>query len=139
MKIVYFYCVLDIVHKGHILTMKNAKSLAGKDGKLIVGVLTDKAVMEKKLKPILSFAERIDLASAIEFADVVVPQETYSPLPNVLQIRPDILIESPSHGDKTITEARKIMEKLGGKVVILPYYPEQSSSNIKKTIEKKRK
>ncbi len=48
MKLVYSYYVLDIVHKGHLLMMKNAKSIAGKDGKLIVGILTDEAVMEKK-------------------------------------------------------------------------------------------
>jgi len=45
--IVYSYYVLDIIHSGHLLMMKNAKTLAGSDGKLIVGILTDKATMEK--------------------------------------------------------------------------------------------
>lgn len=79
MKLVYSYYVLDIVHKGHLLMMKNAKSIAGKDGKLIVGILTDEAVMELKKKPILSFEERVELANAIEYVDLVVAQETYSP------------------------------------------------------------
>jgi len=30
--------------------MRNAKAIAGEDGKLIVGILTDEAVMEKKPK-----------------------------------------------------------------------------------------
>ena len=51
MKIVYSYYVLDIVHKGHLVMMENAKALAGEDGRLIVGILTDAAVMEKKRKP----------------------------------------------------------------------------------------
>lgn len=97
MKIVYSYYVLDIVHKGHLLMMKNAKAIAGEDGKLIVGILTDKAVMEKKPKPTMSFEERIELASAIKYVDVAVAQETYSPLPNVMKIKPDILMESTSH------------------------------------------
>ncbi|MCK5031334.1 MAG: adenylyltransferase/cytidyltransferase family protein, partial [Thermoplasmatales archaeon] len=60
MIIVYSYYVLDLIHKGHLLMMKNSKSIAGKGGKLIVGILTDDAVMEKKPKrPILSFDERI--------------------------------------------------------------------------------
>jgi len=62
MKLVYSYYVLDIVHKGHLLMMKNAKAIAGEDGKLIVGILTDEAVMEKKPKPILSFEDRVNLA-----------------------------------------------------------------------------
>ena len=139
MKIVYSYYVLDIVHTGHLLMMKNSKALAGKDGKLIVGILTDEAVMEKKPRPVLSFPERRELAASIKYVDIVVPQATYSPLPNALKIRPDILMESSSHGDAAIKEARKVMEKIGGRVMVLPYYPAQSSTNIKKAISEKLK
>ncbi len=138
MKIVYSYYVLDIVHKGHLLMMKNAKAIAGDDGKLIVGILTDEAVMEKKTKPILPFDERIELASAIKYVDLAVAQETYSPLPNVKKIRPDILMESSSHDDEAIEEAREVMESIKGKVIVLPYFPTQSSSDIKNSIKKER-
>ena len=67
MKIVYSYYVLDIVHMGHILMMKNAKEMAGKDGILVVGILTDEAVMEKKPKPVVPFDDRINLAQAIKY------------------------------------------------------------------------
>jgi len=114
--------------------MENAKAIAGKDGKLVVGILTDEAVMEKKLKPIISFDERFDLANAIKYVDLVVAQETYSPLPNVKKIKPDILMESTSHTDEAIEEACEVMESIGGKVIVVPYYPSQSSTNIKKKI-----
>ncbi|MBW1672534.1 MAG: adenylyltransferase/cytidyltransferase family protein [Deltaproteobacteria bacterium] len=137
MKLVYSYYVLDIVHKGHLLMMKNAKAIAGEDGKLIVGILTDEAVMEKKGKPILSFEERIELASAIKYVDVAVAQETYSPLPNVMRIKPDILMESTSHDEEAIEKAREYMDSINGKVVVLPYFPSQSSKEIKESIKKK--
>jgi cytidyltransferase-like protein len=135
MKLVYSYYVLDIVHKGHLLMMKNAKAIAGEDGKLIVGILTDEAVMEKKERPILSFEERIELASAIKYVDVAVAQETYSPLPNVMRIRPDILMESTSHSEEAIEEAREVMESINGKVIVLPYLPSQSTTLIKNCIK----
>ena len=139
MKIVYSYYVLDLIHKGHLLMMKNSKALAGKDGKLIVGILTDEATMEKKPKPpILSFDERIDIARAIKYVDAAVPQETYSPIPNIKKIRPDILLESGSHSEKEIKETREVVESYGGRVVVMPYYPSQSSTNIKKRIEGER-
>ena len=47
-KVVYSYYCLDIIHSGHLLMMKNCKALAGEDGTLVVGILTDEAVMEKK-------------------------------------------------------------------------------------------
>ena len=114
--------------------MKNSKAIAGEDGKLIVGILTDEAVMEKKPKPILSFDERIELARAIRYVDLVVPQETYSPLPNVIKIKPDILMESTSHDEKEIEKARKVMESINGRVIVMPYYPNHSSTKIKNEI-----
>ena len=139
MKIVYSYYVLDLVHKGHLKMMENAKAIAGKDGKSIVGILTDEAVMELKSRPIISFDERFDLANAIKYVDLVVAQETYSPLPNVKKIKPDILMESSSHTDEAIEDARKVMESIGGKVIVIPYYPSQSSSSIKEKINGKNK
>ena len=135
MKLVYSYYVLDIVHKGHLKMMENAKAIAGKDGKLIVGILTDEAVMEKKSKPILSFDERFDLANALKYIDLVVAQETYSPLPNLKKIKPDILMESSSHAEEDIKEAQKVMESLGGKVVIIPYFPTVCSTIIKTRVK----
>ncbi len=135
MKLVYSYYVLDIVHKGHLLMMKNARAIAGKDGKLIVGILTDEAVMEKKPRPTLKFEDRIELASAIKYVDVAVAQETYSPLPNVKKIRPDVLMESTSHSEEAIEEAREVMESINGKVIVIPYFPSQSTTNIKNSIK----
>ena len=135
MKLVYSYYVLDIVHRGHLLMMKNAKAIAGPDGKLIVGILTDEAIMEKKPKPITSFEERIELASAIKYVDLAVAQETYSPLPNIMRIKPDILMESTSHDEQEIEKAREYMESINGKVVVLPYFPSQSSTDIKNDIK----
>lgn len=135
MKIVYSYYVLDIVHAGHLLMMRNAKAVAGEDGKLIVGILTDEAVMEKKSRPTIPFEERIELASAIKYVDLAVAQETYSPLPNVRKIKPDVLMESSSHDEQDTEEAREFMESIGGKVIVVPYYPSQSSREIKNLVK----
>lgn len=136
MKIVYSYYVADILHRGHILMMKNAKAIAGEDGKLIIGVLTDKATMEKKPKPTMSFDERMMLVEAIKYADVVVAQETYSPLPNVRRIKPDVLMESTSHDPNDVKRAEETVKEWGGKVICLPYLPDLSSSAIKQRIRK---
>lgn len=130
MKIVYAYVVADILHTGHLLFLENAKSLGDK---LVVGVLTDKAVMEKKPKPAIPFKDRIALVRALKCVDVAVAQTEYSPLRNAMAIKPDILIESTSH---KLMPANKYMEKIGGRVVIQPYYPEVSSTDIKERVKK---
>ncbi len=131
MKTIYSYYVLDLIHRGHIRQMKNCKTIVGKDGISIVGILTDKAVMEQKQKPILSFDERLAVADAIKYNDLVVPQETYSPIENIKVMRPDFVAESTSHKAEAIKEAKKY-----AKVFTFPYFPEQSSTNIKRKIKR---
>ena len=135
MNIVYSYFVLDIVHRGHLMMLKNAKAIAGPDGRLIVGIVSDEAVLAKKGKaPILDFSERLELANAIEFVDLVVGQQDYTPFKNVRNIVPNILMESESHDDAQIEEGQKLMDELGGRVVVLPYFQGQSSTLIKTKI-----
>lgn len=131
MKVVYAYVVADLLHMGHVLTLENAKSFGDK---LIVGVLTDEATMEKKPKPVLSFSERMRLVQALKCVDAVVPQETYSPILNIKKIKPDTVMESESHSEKDLEETKNLVESFGGKVIVMPYYPEQSSSKIKENI-----
>ena len=136
-KIVYSYYVLDIVHRGHLLQMQNAKAAVGNDGISVVGILTEKAVLEKKPKsPVLGFDERMLLAQAIRFNDFVISQDTYSPVSNISFLHPDILMESQSHDEKDIEEAQRIMDAIGGRVITTPYYPLTSSSKIKDAIRR---
>ena len=135
MKKVYSYYSLDIFHLGHLIMIKKCRKVAGESGKLVVGILTDEAVMEKKSKPIMSFEERFKIAKSIKYIDEVVPQTTYSPLMNVRELKPDILMESESHEKKEIKNAKNLMNSLGGEIIIIPYFKSQSSTNIKNLIK----
>ena len=135
MNLVYSYYVLDIVHRGHLLMMKNSKAIAGENGRLIVGIVSDEAVIAQKGSlPILSFSERLELAQSIKYVDLVVEQKDYSPLSNVKKIKPNILMESESHDGNQIEQSQDIMKNLGGRVIVMPYFYGQSSTQIKKKI-----
>ena len=135
MNIVYSYFVLDIVHRGHLMMLKNSKAIAGPDGRLIVGIVSDEAVIAKKGQaPILDFSERLELANALEYVDLVVGQQDYTPYKNVRHIAPNILMESESHDEAQINEGRRIMDELGGRVIVMPYFQGQSSTLIKSKI-----
>ena len=135
MKIVYSYYCLDILHIGHLIDLKRSKEVAGENGTLIIGILTDEAIMGKKPKPIFSFKERFEIASSIKYVDEVVPQKTYSPLDNLILFKPNILMESTSHSQENIDKLTNYMKSVGGHVVMNPYYKEQSSTKIKNLIK----
>jgi len=132
-KIVYAYVVADILHIGHILALENAKALGDK---LVVGVLTDEAVMEKKKKPVFSLGERIKIIKSLRCVDLAIPQPTYSPTENIIKVKPHIVVESDSHNEKDIKYTEKIAKKIGARVFVMPYFPEQSSTKIKMEIKK---
>ena len=112
---------MDIVHRGHLMMLKNSKAIAGPDGRLIVGIVSDQAVLEKKGKaPTLSFSERLELANSIKYVDLVVAQKDYTPYENIKHIAPNILMESESHSEAQIDKGRQIMSDLGGKVIVMP-------------------
>jgi len=127
----YAYVVADLFHIGHLKHLQRCKE---KCDHLIVGVLTDEATMEKKKPPIIPFEERIALIANVKCVDEAVRQDTYSPLPNAVDLDVDILFESTSHTPEAIKEAEAVMSEIGGKVVVMPYYESQSSTDIKKKI-----
>ena len=135
MNIVYSYFVLDIVHRGHLMMLRNSKAIAGPEGRLIVGIVSDEAVLAKKGKaPILDFSERLELANSIQYVDLVVGQKNYTPYKNVKNIAPNILMESESHDEAQINEGKRLMKELGGRVIVMPYFQDQSSTLIKSRI-----
>ena len=132
MKIGYAYVVADIFHIGHLKHLQKCKKYCDF---LVVGVLTDKATMEKKPRPIISYKERLEIVNNIKCVDRAIKQETYSPLPNAKKLKVDILFESVSHTKEAIKEAKETIKR----VMIMPYYKPQSSTNIKLKILKETK
>ena len=114
--------------------MKQAKSIAGKNGISIVGILSDKATMEKKPKPLMSLSERMELAQSVKYNDLVVAQDTYSPIENIERLEPHIVLESTSHSDELIKDVTDCVESMKGRVFVIPYTDayEYSSTSIKK-------
>jgi glycerol-3-phosphate cytidylyltransferase len=120
----YAYVVGDLLHVGHLLHLQNCARLCDR---LIVGVLTDRAAMEKKPRPTVPFDDRIRLVGQLKPVDAAVPQTTYSPLTNIVEIGPDILFENQGHEERSYPD-------FPGRVMAMPYYPGRSSTEIKERI-----
>ena len=129
----YAYVVGDLLHKGHRLHLKNCKALCDY---LIVGILSEKAVLEKKPAPIQSLSDRIEAVMELKYVDCAVCQDQYSPLENCKALRPDILFESSSH---TEMPANNYMKSIGSQIIVMPYYSEESTSAIKERIKNDKK
>lgn len=120
-RMVYMCFSTDMVHSGHIAIIKKAARL----GKLMVGVLSDEAVISYKRFPLLPFAERKALFENISGVSRVVEQKTLSYRENLERYHPDYVV----HGDDWVSGFQKpvreevllVLSGYGGKLVEFPY------------------
>lgn len=92
----------DLLHAGHILMLKEAKSVCDY---LIVGLQTDPSMdRDYKNKPIQSVRERLIQISAVKYVDEVMVYETEEELYNLLvELKPDLRILGADHENKEFT------------------------------------
>ena len=69
MKTVYVGMSADIVHHGHINIINEAQ----RHGRVIVGLLTDRAIASYKRVPLLTWEQRRTVVESIKGVDEVVP------------------------------------------------------------------
>lgn len=127
---VYMCFSTDIIHGGHIAIIKKAKKL----GRLIIGVLSDEAVISYKRLPLVPATERKKLFENIAGVYKVVDQNTLSYKTNLEKYRPSIVV----HGDDWCTGFQKpirnevvsILASYGGKLVEFPYSDDDKYKDI---------
>tara|TARA_B100001093_G_scaffold6187_1_gene6256 strand:- start:24185 stop:24634 length:450 start_codon:yes stop_codon:yes gene_type:complete len=93
----------DLFHSGHIVMLKEAKSLCDY---LVVGLLVDptKDRPDSKNRPVQSVFERYIQVSSCQYVDEVIPFESEQDLIDmILTINPDIRIVGEEYKDKEHT------------------------------------
>ena len=122
----------DIIHRGHLNIIKNAR----KYGEVTIGLFTDSAIAEYKSLPLINYDQRFDIIKNINGVRKVVPQETWDYTKNLNQIKPDYVV----HGDdwktgvqkKTRDTVIKTLKKWSGKLIEPKYTKNINSKEIRK-------
>ena len=130
MKTVYVGMSADMLHPGHINILREA----AKYGKVVVGLLTDKAIASYKRLPAMSFEQRAEVIGAIEFVDEVTPQQTLDYTANLKKIRPNYVVHGDDWQEGVQRKVRQaVIDTLGawdGRLIEIPYTPNISSSQL---------
>ena len=129
---VYMCFSTDMIHSGHIAIIKKAKKL----GKLIIGVLSDEAVVSYKRFPLMPFEERKAMFENISGVYKVVLQETLSYKDNLLKYKPNYVV----HGDNWQNDFQKsvrdevisVLSTYGGELVEYPYSGDSKYVDLEK-------
>ena len=87
-KIVYIGMSADMIHKGHLNIIRIGAEL----GSVVIGLLTDDAIVSYKRLPMTNFKERKLIVSNLRGVDKVIAQNTLDYTENLLKIKPDFVV-----------------------------------------------
>ena len=121
MKKVYTCFCTDVIHDGHLNIIENAK----KYGRVIVGALSDKALIRYNRFPTVPQEERVRLYKTIEGVDDVVIQDDMMYDDVITLVQPDYIIhgnnwqEGPEKAIRDHVE--ELLKSYGGELIDVPY------------------
>lgn len=119
--------VFDILHRGHVTYLAQAKALGAS---LVVAVNTDASVRrlgKGSDRPINICEDRMAVLAALESVDLVVSFEEDTALEIVKEMTPAYYAKGGDYDMSAIPEGRMVMAQ-GGKAVAIPFEHERSTS-----------
>ncbi|HJU69789.1 MAG TPA: D-glycero-beta-D-manno-heptose 1-phosphate adenylyltransferase [Gemmatimonadaceae bacterium] len=127
-RVVFTNGVFDLLHPGHIDVLSQARD---QGDALIVGLNSDASVRRLKgpERPVRNEAERAYVLAAVGDVDAVVIFGEDTPLELIRHLRPDVLVKGGDYEPATVV-GRDDVESWGGRVIIVPLRPGQSTTSI---------
>jgi D-glycero-beta-D-manno-heptose 1-phosphate adenylyltransferase len=121
--------VFDILHRGHVTYLAQARALGGS---LVVAVNTDASV--KRLgkgddRPLNSCADRMAVLAALEAVSLVVDFDEDTALQVVQQARPEIYAKGGDYDMTAIPEGQAVAA-YGGRAVAIDFEHDRSTSKL---------
>jgi D-beta-D-heptose 7-phosphate kinase / D-beta-D-heptose 1-phosphate adenosyltransferase len=123
----------DILHRGHIAYLNRAKTLGDV---LVVAVNTDAGIQRLKGpdRPINTIDDRLQVLGALSCIDYLIAFDEDTPCSLIEVLRPEVVVKGGDYTRERLPEAA-IVEGYGGRVQILPYLPDRSTSRIIQRIQ----
>jgi rfaE bifunctional protein nucleotidyltransferase chain/domain len=119
--------VFDILHRGHVTYLEQARALGAA---LVVAVNSDSSVRQLGKgpdRPINPDADRAWVLAALQSVDLVTIFDEQVPLPVLELVRPDIYVKGGDYDMDQIEEAR-LVRSWGGTALALPFVPGHSTT-----------
>jgi len=118
----------DLLHRGHVHVLRQAKAAGDL---LIVAINSDQSVKAIKgpTRPVAAEMDRLELIAAMEMVDYVILFDEPDPSKLITAIKPNVLAKGGDWGADGVVGA-DIVEREGGRVVLVPYLKGYSTSEI---------
>ncbi len=129
-----FTCgAFDILHAGHVDLLERARALCDR---LLVAVNSDDSIRQYKalLRPVNPQGQRMRVVAALACVDAVVLMEDTRPAGLIERWHPDLYIKGGDYEAAGLRSQPQV-EAYGGRVVLLPFHVDQSTSSILERVQ----
>ena len=119
----------DIVHRGHVTLLAQARTLGQA---MVVALNTDESVKRQGKgddRPVNALADRLAVIAALECVTLVTWFDEDTPLERILECRPDVLVKG---GDWPVDRivGHSEVAGWGGKTVSIPFIHQKSTTAL---------
>ncbi len=128
LKVVFTNGCFDIIHRGHVEYLNEAKSLGDF---LVVGLNSDSSVRKLKgpERPVVNETDRAFVLSSLKAVDAVIIFEEETPYELIKFVKPDFLVKGGDWKKEDIVGS-DIVEEYGGKVISLKFVDSYSTTGL---------
>ncbi len=137
MKTVYTCFCTDVIHDGHLNIINEAK----KYGSVVIGALSDKALIRYNKFPTISLEDRIALYQSLDGVDKVVVQNSMMYNDVIPELKPDYVVHGDNwtSGPESAIRANvvKLLKENGGELVEVPYTYNENVKKIDRRLKEK--
>ncbi len=135
-RIVFTNGVFDLLHRGHVEYLAEARALGDR---LVVGVNGDASVRRLKgaARPLVKAEDRVAVLAALRSVDLVVVFDDDTPARLIEAVRPDVLAKGGDWPLERIV-GREFVEQYGGRVLSIPIRAGHSTSALAERIARGR-
>jgi rfaE bifunctional protein nucleotidyltransferase chain/domain len=133
--IVFTNGVFDILHRGHVTYLAQARAL-GKS--MVLGVNSDQSVKllgKGDDRPINQEADRMAVLAALESVDLVICFNEKTPVELIAKVRPEIYVKGGDYEIEKLAET-DLVKSWGGKAYAIPFLHERSTTTLLGKIRK---
>lgn len=125
----------DLLHAGHLDYLEKIRSRADV---LVVAVNSDRSVrrLKGRGRPLVPERERARLVAALKPVDFVTIFGEPTPLKVIRAVQPDLLAKGGDWAKEAIV-GREVVERRGGKVLVIPYLKGHSTTGLVRRIRRR--
>ena len=137
MPVVYTALGTDVIHEGHLNILKHAQEY----GTVVVGALSDKALIRYSRFPTVSQEERVKLYESLEGVSRVIIQDDYLYDDVIATLKPDYVVHGDNWQNGPERAIRNNIEGLlatyGGTLIEVPYTRSEQARKVDQQLREK--